>query len=356
MRVLVLTRYSALAASSRYRFHQYFPYLAQQGIEVTVSPLLGDGYINRIYGRAGGTGHTDTLRAYVRRLRELLSARPRYDLIWIQMEALPWLPGWLETLLLRLAPRYVVDYDDAWFHRYELHDSKLVRGILGQKIERVMANAALVVAGNDYIAARAQQAGARRIEIVPTVIDLEKYPVTPQPENQPFIVGWIGSPRSDQGLRTIQGALATFCQEEPGARLVTVGSGQLDLPGVPVEMRPWTEATEVAEMLRFDVGIMPLHDSPWERGKCGFKLIQNMATARPVIASRVGVNGQIVTPGHNGFLADTQDEWLAALRQLRADPALRGQMGAAGRRRVETTYCLQVTAPRTAELLREAAR
>ncbi len=355
MKVLVLTRYSALAASSRYRFHQYFPYLTQHGIEVTVAPLLGDGYINKIYNRPGATGHFDTVRAYARRVAALVSARRKYDLLWVQMEAFPWLPGPLESALLKLAPRYVVDYDDAWFHRYELHPSGTVRTALGGKIERVMRDAALVVAGNDYIAARARQAGARRIEQLPTVIDLEKYPLTPQPHNAPFTVGWIGSPRSDQGLRTIQPALAQFCREAD-ARLVTVGSGQLDLPDVPIELRPWTEATEVAEMLRFDVGIMPLQDSPWERGKCGFKLIQNMATARPVIASPVGVNDQIVSPHLNGFLAETQDEWLNALRLLHADAnGLRQKLGAAGRRRVEQQYCLQVTAPLLTRWLREAA-
>jgi glycosyltransferase involved in cell wall biosynthesis len=127
------------------------------------------------------------------------------------------------------------------------------------------------------------------------------------------------------------------------------------MAGVEVECVPWTEASEVAAIAECDIGVMPLFDSPWERGKCGYKLIQYMACGLPVVASSVGVNGQIVQEGISGFLADTAQAWVTVLAKLLADAALRQRMGHAGRLRVEQEYCLQVTGPRLVGLLRSAA-
>ena len=129
----------------------------------------------------------------------------------------------------------------------------------------------------------------------------------------------------------------------------SVGRGSVPrstLPAVPTEHVPWTEAAEVAAIAEFDVGIMPLADEPWERGKCGYKLIQYMACGLPVVASPVGVNRQIVEHGVNGFLAETPTQWDEALRTLLADPALRQRMGQAGRQKVERQFSLQVTGPK----------
>jgi glycosyltransferase involved in cell wall biosynthesis len=123
---------------------------------------------------------------------------------------------------------------------------------------------------------------------------------------------------------------------------------------VPVESHPWSEDSEGPVLATIHIGIMPLPDEPWERGKCGYKLIQYMACGRPVVASPVGVNQDIVT-ADTGLLAADQGAWLAALRRLAADPALRQAMGAAGRRKVESDYSLQATAPRLVQLLLEAA-
>jgi glycosyltransferase involved in cell wall biosynthesis len=121
---------------------------------------------------------------------------------------------------------------------------------------------------------------------------------------------------------------------------------------VPSEVKPWSESTEVREMQQFDVGIMPLVDAPFERGKNGFKLIQYMASARPVIGSPIGVNREIITDRVNGFQVTTDDVWIRALEALAGDAALRQRQGAADRRLVEQRYSLQVTAPKLVELLR----
>jgi glycosyltransferase involved in cell wall biosynthesis len=352
LRILLLTRYGRLGASSRLRAYQYLPYLQAQGLDVTTVPLLGDYYQQDLY-----SGHsrqwTRILNAYALRLLYLARAA-RFDLLWIEYELFPWLPALAERFLARRRIPYVVDYDDPIFHRYELHPNGLVRALLGRKIDVIMRRASIVVVGNAYLADRARFAGAKRVELVPTVVDLERYRADPGSDGRAFTIGWIGSPSTAKYLGQLAPVLASFCRAHD-ARIVVVGPRATNLDHLQVEVKPWSEATEVEDIYGFDVGIMPLPDDPWERGKCGYKLIQYMACSRPVIASPVGANREIVEHGVNGFLATTDDEWRSALDMLYAAPELRARLGAAGRRKVETAYCTRVTAPRLANLLRVAA-
>lgn len=352
MKVLLFGRYSRRGASTRLRFLQYLPYLHASGIEVTVVPLLDDAYLTALYSGEGRSLRQLT-GAYLCRLVDLIAARP-YDLLWIEKELFPWWPAVFERLLGVFGKRYVVDYDDAVFHQYDRHPSKYVRSAMGRKIDAVMKRAVLVVAGNDYLAARARAAGAPRVEVLPTVVDLDRYPAPVPPTNGPtFRVGWVGTPMTASYLELVRGPLASL--RALGADIVAVGAPPNPLPQIEVDVRPWTEHSEVSEIQRFDVGIMPLPDEPWERGKCGYKLIQYMACSRPVIASPVGANLDIVQHGVNGFLARTDSEWRLALEALSADRQLCARMGAAGRRSVEQRYCLAVGAPRMRELLQSVA-
>ena len=237
MNVLALTKYGPLGASSRVRTLQYVPHLEAAGLDVTVRPLLDDGYLARRYA-GQGSGLPFLLRTYLARITEALRAR-RYDLVWIEKELMPWVPGLVERGLLAGTP-YVLDYDDAIFHTYDRHPNPLVRRLMGRKIDRLMRGAALVVAGNDYLAERARSAGAERVEVVPSVIDLARYgPVTPPPEG-PFTIGWIGSPGSERLLEHVRDVLAEAVRE-PDTRLVLVGASERALPGVPHETWAWSE-------------------------------------------------------------------------------------------------------------------
>jgi glycosyltransferase involved in cell wall biosynthesis len=280
---------------------------------------------------------------------QLVSAR-KYDVVWLEKEVLPWLPALAERLIRAAGIPFVVDYDDATFHGYDMHSSVIVRTLLGRKIDRVMRKSSIVIAGNDYLAERARKAGASRVEYLPTVVDLDHYPLekrTPQPT---FTIGWIGSAWTARYLPMLEGALRQVC-ENGSARVLLIGSGPVSLKGVPVELKSWSESDEYHQIRRCDVGIMPLPDSPFERGKCGYKLIQYMACGLPVVASPVGVNQQIVEHGKSGFLASTETEWISALTQLRDDASLRQSMGQLGRVKVEQSYSLQAHAPRLASIL-----
>jgi glycosyltransferase involved in cell wall biosynthesis len=352
MRVLLLSKYGRLGASSRVRSYQYLPFLAARGISVDVAPLFPDAYVEGFYrGRRPLGG---VMKSYLGRVRSLFRAR-RYDLIWLEYELLPWLPAWIEALLMPRNVPYVVDYDDAVFHRYDRHPVGLVSTVLGDKIDAIMRRAALVVVGNDYLHQHAIAAGAARVEILPTVVDLRRYAVADKSAHRTLTVGWIGSPATAPYLAKLGDALAAAVRQT-GSQAVAVGVRADQLAGLPVTARPWSEATEVQEIQNFDVGIMPLADGPFERGKCGYKLIQYMACGIPVVASPVGANVKIVDHGRSGFLAESQLQWVEALCRLCEDARLRKSMGLAGRERVEAEFSLQVAAPRLAEVLESAIR
>jgi glycosyltransferase involved in cell wall biosynthesis len=352
MRVLALTRYTRRGASSRLRFAQLAPGLAREGIEVDFAPLLDDEFLERRYAGRRADAFA-VARAYALRAKRLAGRRD-WDLVWLEKEAFPWLPDTLERWLAPIRVPTVVDLDDAWFHRYDLHRSGIVRTLLAGKIEAVMRRAAVVCAGNSYIADRARHAGAARIELVPTVLDAKRYPADGTPAGGAFVVGWVGTPLTAGYLHEIAGALAEASRRIP-LRLRAVGAGPLELPGVEVESVPWSEVDEARAISGFDVGIMPLPDSPWERGKCGYKLLQYMACGKPVIASPVGVNRTIVSDGENGFLASDAESWTRHLTALHDDPARARAMGAAGRRIVERSYDLPVAVARVSSILASAA-
>lgn len=351
MRVLLLSRYTRLGASSRLRTMQYLPHLEHVGFDVEQAPFFDDAYLTALY--SGRRGRTRVLRYFARRIAAL-RRRPTPDLIWLEYEALPWVPWLIEGALLPLGVPVVVDYDDAVFHRYQLHRFAPVRWLLGRKIDRVMASAAMVTVGNAYLAQHARDAGAAHVEIVPTVVNLRAYDaVSHPPAGQRPRVGWIGTPQTWDALARPSHAVLLPVLERHDAVFRAVGAALDPREGDRLEIVPWSEATEVAQIRTMDIGIMPLPDTPWTRGKCGYKLIQYMACGLPVVASPVGVNAEIVEHGVNGFLAQTDDEWRTAVSTLISDPDLRQRMGAAGRRKVEARYSLEAWAPRLVELLRE---
>ncbi|MFC3637669.1 glycosyltransferase family 4 protein [Camelimonas fluminis] len=352
MKLLVLTRYGRLGASSRLRMMQYLPAFKAAGICTEVQSLLDDNYLLSIYSQS--ISLAQVARNYWSRFRRLRQAE-RPDVIWLEKELLPWFPATLERLLLPRGVPVVSDYDDAIFHNYDLHRGMMLRVVLGRKIDRVMARSALVMAGNPYLADRAHKAGATWVEIVPTVVDADAYDTSPRREvdGRPRI-GWIGSPSTWTQYMLPMLPMLSNLAERYGAALRVVGAGPR-AEGNGIENLPWSEEGESGLIQSMDIGLMPLDDSPWSRGKCGYKIIQYMACGLPVVASPVGVNAEIVEDGVTGFLATTETEWGTAIGRLLSDPDLRHRMGMAGRRRMEEHYSLQIWGPRVASMLRKVA-
>ncbi len=352
MKVLALTRYGQQGASSRMRSFQFFPAMQGNGWELTIAPLFDDARLSTRY-REGSYRLSAVISSYIERLRFLLR-RAEFDFLWIEKEALPWLPAGFESWMLKDVP-YVLDFDDAIFHKYDLHRMSWVRRTYGNRIDHLMARARLVVAGNRYLAERAEKAGARRVEVFPTVVDLERYRGKERSEavqewnrsdaeSIPRVV-WIGSPSTVRYLTGIGPSLAILAGKRRFV-LRVIGGGEVVIPGVQVENVNWSAETEAKAIRDCDIGIMPLLDSPWERGKCAYKLIQYMASGLPTVSSPVGANVDVVVADETGFFASSSEEWVESLDRLLSDDVMRALLGENGRRRVEKYYSLQSAAPR----------
>lgn len=337
MKILFLPKYGTLGASSRYRIYQYLDKMRHQGITCDVYCLLGDWYIHHLYNRGSKLSklHYRIPLAYLHRLIQLRDAL-QYDIVYVEKELFPYFPVDFEGWLQKRGVKLVVDYDDAVFHSYETIP------FLKHKIPRVMTRCSAIFVGNQYLAEYARSYN-KNVYIVPTCIDVKKYRVKPNyslRENT-VVVGWIGSPATEHYLQLLGESLRKLSEEFKLIVKCIGVSQKFDLLGVQVKKVPWSEATEVDELLDIDIGVMPLTDDPFSRGKCGLKLLQYMACGIPVIGSPVGVNNEIIKDGENGFLASNEEEWIEKIRILMHDEKLRMAMGQRGREIVQSTYSLE---------------
>ena len=351
-RVLGLSLYGPQAASHRVRLSQFQPGLAAAGIDLQIQSLLDDAYLQRSFS-GGRPSLRGLLAAYGRRIRALRQA-DRSDLAIVHCELLPFLPGWLERLLVQIP--FVYDCDDAFFLKYRTGRLRLLQPLLGAKADRLMAAAVAVTAGNARLAAYASRFNST-VALLPSVVNTDHYrpadPSRAERSGQPFNVGWIGSPSTAPYLQLLIEPLQQLARERP-VRLLVVGGPAPPIAGVEVIEQPWSLKQEVPLIQQFDVGVMPLPDNPWTRGKCAYKLIQCMACGIPVLASPVGANVDAVPPGC-GLLADSSQKWLEAFRQLAADPALRLRLGAGARHWVEQHYSLRSALPVLTGVIQRAA-
>lgn len=351
MRLLIWTKYGSRSASTRHRFELYVPGLVRRGISVEVRALFDDAYLRSRF-RHRGWAAVHALRGFGTRLLDLIRRVPG-DLHWIHSELLPYFPLDAHRLGAWLAAPFVVDLDDAIFHRYDMSSSVWVRGVLGRKFPSLVRGAAAVTAGSPYLVRWAESHGAR-VTHVPTVVDPQRVPFTPRSiYGRPPVVGWIGSPSTTPYLDSIREPLRAAASRVR-FRVLAVGASRLRWSGLDLEQREWSLARENSDLAEMDVGIMPMPDVPWTRGKCGFKLIQYMASGAAALASPVGANLDIVD-GSCGRFAASPEEWETRLVELVTEPEQMRRMGENGRRRVEARYSLQSQEERVYRTLVEAA-
>jgi glycosyltransferase involved in cell wall biosynthesis len=338
MKVLYLTKYSRNGASSRLRSYQYFPFLEAKGFTITVSPFFDEDYLLDLYSGKPIT-KVKLLKFYLTRFFALFSIY-KYDKIVIEKELFPYFFSWFEKILWLLKVKYIVDYDDAIFHNYDLSTNKLILFLLKNKINNVMKHSGCVVAGNNYLAKRAKDSGADKIVLLPTVINVDLYKAKNNYANAKIVIGWIGSPSSFKYVKNSQSVFSKVLQNQ-NVELHIIGTTEDLGLGDKVKYLNWSEDSEVDLISQFDIGIMPLENTPWELGKCSYKLIQYMGCGIPVVASEVGMNIEVVDEEVNGFLVKKEEEWLDRLNQLIEDSALRESLGKNGRIKVESQFSLQ---------------
>lgn len=279
---------------------------------------------------------------------------PSYDIIFIQREAFPLGPPFFEKALRQMSKRIIYDFDDAIFYPSVSPENRFIRFLKSpEKTGKIIKLSDLVIAGNDYLAQYAKGFN-HRVEILPTPVDVEKYKPGIKKNSEPIVIGWIGSKTTSAFLKDVEDPLRKVLKRfGKKVKIKIVGGGGFKFKSLSAEYKEWSLDEEVEDLQSFDIGIMPLPDNPWTRGKCGFKALQYMSVGIPALCSAVGITCEIIKDGVNGFLIRSRGEWVSKLSRLIEDDQLRKKMGQAGRKWVEERYSLAAYAQRFLALLRK---
>lgn len=358
LQVLALSPIPEEGAGCRFRVSQYLPYLRAAGIDVTIRSFYTPEYFGIVYK----PGHyiRKTLAFMPLAYRRLLQLQelPNYDLVWLYREAIPLGPPLIERVIARRGTPIVLDFDDAIFMSNVSEANRAIAFLKNpSRVAEVTRMSTKVMVGNEFLATYARRHN-QQVSVVPTVVDTTRFVPRADRNRLPAsgpVVGWIGSPTTGHYVQAMASLLRDAASRHRFTLKVSGAGKKVQFDGVQVDETPWSLAREVELFNTCDIGIYPLTDDDWSRGKCGFKAIQFMACGVPVLASAVGVNREIIQDGENGFLASTPDEWATKLDRLLGDPGLRARFADAGRKTIEERYSLTVTAPQVERILREAA-
>ncbi|MCK5408548.1 MAG: glycosyltransferase [Candidatus Krumholzibacteria bacterium] len=346
--VLFAVRYPVgRVASQRFRFEQFLRFLEERGVRYECSPFWDERTWTIMYQ----SGHLlkkfiGLLKGFARRVA-LLTRLGRYDLVYVHREMTPIGPPVFEWLVSHVFKKELVyDFDDAiWLHNVSEANPFADSFKTYAKVSKICKWATRVSAGNDYLAEYARRYNDD-VVIIPTVVDTVGYHNrTREPSEGVPVIGWTGTHSTVDFLRPVVPVIESLSRKTP-FEFVVIADRPPDFDLQNLRFVPWNKNTEIDDLLRFDIGIMPIPQTDWARGKCGFKIIQYMALGIPTVASPAGVNSRLIENGVDGYLCDTESEWERALERLLADPGLRRRMGAVARNKAETQYSVTATTDR----------
>ena len=362
--MLALSPVPEEGAGCRFRVAQYVPALESAGVRVTISPFFTTEFFRLVY-RRGHALQKSLLFAEraIDRLRTVM-ARARYDVIFIYREALPIGPAIVESLFARAdSIALIYDFDDAVYLPNTSEANRAIAALKWpRKVKTIVRRSDCVIAGNEYLAAWARTY-SDAVRVIPTCVDTDKFVpradahargVRLQPDTNVPTIGWIGTPTTVPYLLSLQSIFQDIARTHPFVLRICGAGADVHMPGVKVDNVPWALDAEVSLFNTCDIGVYPLSDDEWARGKCGFKAIQFMACGVPVVAAPVGVNREILRDGVNGLLATSPGEWVEKLGRLLASAPLRATLGAAGRATIEAEYSLKVNAPKVVAAVHDA--
>jgi glycosyltransferase involved in cell wall biosynthesis len=328
--------------SQRFRFEQYLDFLKQQGFDYDFSYLISP-EDDKIFYSPGNTLQKGIIffKCFSKRLKDALNAG-KYDIIFIQREAFMTGTTFFEEQFAKSKAKVIFDFDDSiWMQNVSDANKKFSFLKDASKTSRIIALSDMIFAGNQYLADYAKPFNSN-IRIVPTTIDTDEYQRLALPEDDKITIGWSGSITTIQHFKFAVPALLKVKQKYGSAiKIKVIGDANYKNEALDVISMNWNKQDELKELSSFDIGIMPLPDDEWAKGKCGLKGLQYMALEIPTIMSPVGVNSEIIQSGVNGFLATTDDDYVNAISLLIEDKALRKKVGAEGRKTVVDKFSVK---------------
>lgn len=332
--------------SQRFRFEQYLEILSREGHTIRIQSFL-EASDWKVFFNPGSLLRKLVLLSsgWLQRLWMLTYAH-NFQVIFIHREVGPFGPPVLEWLLAKVwRKRLVFDFDDAIWTTDRKNESALLRFLKWRsKAASICRWSYRVSAGNAFLSDFARKFNSQ-VTINPTTVDLNHHRRTSfQPTKDFVTIGWTGSHSTLPYLEFLEPTLNRLLQIHPQTRFVVIADvpPKLNIPNL--QFISWSAVTEVEDLCRIDIGIMPLPDDEWSRGKCGFKALQYMSLGIPAVVSPVGVNKEIVDDGVNGYWCSTADEWFKRLEGLLLDAGLRRRMGAQGLEKVAKRYSVDSNA------------
>ena len=333
----------------RFRIEQWENLLAESDVEITYSPFESDELRAVLYRSGNAVSKVMAVRNCMKRRSREVESVGNYDLVYVFREAAILGTAWFERKIAHSGVPMIFDFDDAVFVAYKSPSNGYLSYLkFPGKTATICRLSAHVMAGNPYLAEYSRKYN-KNVTIIPTTIDTEKYKITEKPDPDLVTIGWSGSFSTVQHLDTIRDVLQGLAKTEK-FKLRVIGTPNYELDGVDTESLEWRSETEVADLQKIDIGLMPLPDEDWSRGKCGLKALQYMALGIPTVCSPVGVNSSIIQDGENGFLAGDTKEWIEKLKTLIHSAERRQKLAIAGRKTVEENYSAKSQAPRVLQV------
>lgn len=324
--------------------------LGRHGVEILPLPLFSAAGVETLHTGRISAQAAAVIAARIRFRRDLRAIEDA-DVAVVQRQVDP-LPGRQLERAVMAGRRLVLDVDDAvWLSEPGSHPlTKLRRN--AEKLKWLAARADRVIAGNAYLAEWLARF-AREVTVVPSLVDTDRTAKRVHVASNALVLGWIGSPSTAPYLAGLREALVAFARRRAdlSIRLIVIGGPAPALAGVSVEQRSWSEGHEATALAEMDVGLMPLPDNAWTRGKCAYKALQYMSAGVPVVADDVGMTSRVVGDGAAGLVARSPNDWNEALACLADSAPLRQRMGDAGRRRVERDFSVRRWAPTLADAI-----
>lgn len=329
------------APSQRFRFEQYLGFLREKGWNFKLAPFLDDITWQILYKPGHALPKTwGIIKGFLKRVFLLFSVS-YYDFIFIHREATPVGPPWFEWVAAKVLNKKIVyDFDDAIWLPNTSENNKIVADIKWhRKVEAICRWAYKVSCGNAYLRNYAQQFNTNAF-ITPTTIDtINLHNQIKEQNTANIVIGWTGTHSTIKYLTQLVPVLQKL-EQKYTFEFCVISNQKPELPIRSLVYKPWRKETEIADLLQFNVGLMPLEDDIWAKGKCAFKALQYMALGVPALVSPVGMNTEVVTHAVNGFICGSPDEWYYALEKVISNAVLRENLGTAAREKIERCYAV----------------